>query len=169
VDPAQLTPAVRAVVRELDPVVPVFETMTLDAVRVRSTWDSRLFSSMFLIFGLVALFLASMGLYAVMSYSVTQRTHEIGVRVALGAQVRDVLTLVVGGGARLAGVGVGVGLALAFGVTRLLRGMLFGISASDPLSFVGIAALLTIVAVVASYLPARRAARVDPMAALRSE
>jgi putative ABC transport system permease protein len=121
------------------------------------------------LFALVALALAAVGVYGVMSYGVVQRTREIGIRMALGARQRDVLRLVVSGGARLAGAGIGIGIALAVGLSRVLRGMLYGVNAFDPLTYSGLALALALVAFVATWLPARRAARVDPNIALRAE
>lgn len=120
-------------------------------------------------FGLLALVLASIGMYGVISYSVAQRTQEIGVRMALGAQPRDISAMVLLQGARLAGLGVAIGLVAAFGVSRLIASFLFGVGAADPLTFGAVTILLMVVALLACYMPARRAARVDPMIALRYE
>ena len=130
----------------------------------------RRFSALLMvIFGLVALALASIGLYGMLSYSVAQRTPEIGVRVALGAQRRDVLTMVIKQALRLALLGVVAGLVTSLALAQLLRNLLFGVAATDPLTFAVVALVLLAVAVLASFVPARRAARVDPMVALRYE
>ena len=134
-----------------------------------SYWDKRLYGLMFASFAVIALLLAGIGVYGVTSYAVSQRTHEIGVRVALGAQLRDVLSLVVRRGVLLTVAGLAIGLVGAFAVTRVLSGVLFGVSATDPASYVGISLLLFAVGLAASYLPARRAARVHPAVALRYE
>jgi len=168
-DPTAVTAAVRREIRASDPALPVFEAATMNKVRETSYWQYGLFGWMFSVFGGIALFLAAIGVYGVIAYGVSQRTHEIGVRVALGARGRDVLRLVVGQGVALALVGVAVGVLGAFGVTRLIASILFDVSPSDPLSFAGVAVFLTAVAVVASYVPARRAMGVDPIVALRSE
>jgi putative ABC transport system permease protein len=168
-DPAQIIPSVRREIRAADPILPVFAVSTMESVREAGYWEFSLFGWMFSIFGGIALILAAVGVYGVISYGVSQRTHEIGVRMALGAHSSDVLRLVVRQGVLLAGTGVALGLIAAFGVTRAVTSMLYGVSPTDPLSFIGIAVFLTIVAGIASYIPARRAMAVDPMTALRYE
>ena len=139
-----------------------------DVVR-RSFWDRQLYGTMFSVFAIIALLLAAVGVYGVIAYAVTQRTREIGVRLALGAARRDVMRLVVGQGLGLALAGVGVGALGAVGITRVLASLLYGVGPLDPVSFVGMAVVLAGVALLASYLPARRATKVDPMVALRYE
>ena len=168
-NPEQVMSAVRAQIRASDPILPVFEVQTMQTRRDQGYWEFKLFSWMFGIFGAVALVLAAIGVYGVISYGVSQRTHEIGVRMALGARSGDVLRLIIRQGMTLTLAGVFLGLLGAFGVTRVIGSMLFGISPTDPVSFVGIAVFLTSVAVVASYVPARRAMGVDPVTALRYE
>jgi ABC-type antimicrobial peptide transport system permease subunit len=124
---------------------------------------------MFVIFGVVALFLASVGLYAVMSFSVIRRTREVGIRMALGAQARNVVQMIFGQGAVQLGVGMTVGLALAFGISQLLKVILFQVEPRDPVIFTGVAAVLVVVGLLACLIPARRATLVDPLVALRSD
>jgi putative ABC transport system permease protein len=121
------------------------------------------------VFSCAALLLAAVGIYGMVSYSVSQRTHEMGIRLAIGAERRDVFLLVLGQGARVALLGTAVGIAAALALTRLMSNLLFGVSATDPLTFAGVALLLTLTTLVTSYIPARRATRVDPMVALRHE
>jgi putative ABC transport system permease protein len=142
---------------------------TMERIVAVATAETRFYSWMLGVFALLALTLGAMGIYGVMSYSVAQRTHELGVRLALGAQSGDVLRLVVRQGMRLTLLGLVLGLAASLAVTRLLAGLLFGVSATDPLTFVSIAVLLALVALAACWIPARRATKVDPLVALRSE
>ena len=169
VEPASLTAAVRAQVAALDPTQPIFGIRTMEQIRDESVAAEKLNVMLLLLFAAVALVLALVGIYGVMSYAVTQRTHEIGIRLALGAQTNDVLRLVVGQGMLLTATGIGVGLALALGLTWLMKALLFGVSATDPLTFAGVAFLLAGVALLACWIPARRATKVDPMIALRCE
>ena len=168
-DPAQATGAVLNVMKQVDPLVAAYRVMSMEANVQRSFWQQALYGKMFGAFAAIALVLAAVGVYGVISYAVSQRTQEIGVRIALGAQRRDVLVLIVGHGALLGGLGIAIGLAGAVGVTRFLRALLYGVSPFDPASFVAVSIGLTTIALVASYLPARRAARVDPVEALRYE
>ncbi|MEK6323366.1 MAG: ABC transporter permease [Acidobacteriota bacterium] len=168
-DPLSLTSAVRNQVLSLDPEQPVYDVKSMDQLVTTSLAQRQLNMVLFVAFSAIALILASVGIYGVMSYSVTQRTHEIGIRMALGAGQRNVLGLVVRQGMTLALAGVGLGLAGAVAMTRLMSSLLFGVSATDPVTFVAIAALLTGVALAACLVPARRATRVDPMVALRYE
>ncbi|HVF91377.1 MAG TPA: FtsX-like permease family protein, partial [Blastocatellia bacterium] len=165
---ATLTPAMRQVVQELNPELPV-SFQTLEQV-FSSSLDSRRFSLViFIVFGAVALTLAVLGIYGVMSYAVSQRTQEIGIRIALGARSGDVFKLVVGHGLLLTFLGIGIGLVGAFLLTQLMSSFLYGVGTRDPLTFALIPLLLAAVALLASYVPARRATRVDPMIALRYE
>ncbi len=168
-DPAAFAPLLRRAVAEVDPALPLFEVQTMTQLAQLSYWDKRLFGMLFASFGIIALLLAAVGVFGVMSYAVSQRTHEIGVRVALGAQLRDVLSLVVRKGVVLTVTGLLIGLVGAFALTRVLAGVLFGVSPTDPMSYIGISFVLLTVGLVASYLPARRAAKVEPAVALRYE
>ena len=168
-DPALLATAVRSSIRESDPGLPIFGLRTMEDLRREGFWQFRLFGFMFGIFGAAALFLAGVGVYGVLSFSVSQRTQEMGVRIALGAKQSDVLGLVVRQGVTLAAIGVVVGLIGAFGITRVIASLLYNVTPTDPLSFGGVALFLALIAVVASYLPARRATNVDPIVALRNE
>ncbi len=169
VEPASLAPSVRSLVRALDKDQPVFDIKTMDDVVSISVADRRVSMLLLSVFAGAAMLLAAVGLYGVISYTVTQRTHEIGIRMALGAQTRDVFRMVVGQGVTMALVGVLVGVAGAFVLTRVMSNMLFGVSATDPLVFVGVSLLLVFVALLACCIPARRATKVDPMVALRYE
>ena len=168
-DPAAITSAIQRTVRTLDPSLPVYEVKTMDAW-LDTTVSPRRFNVMLLLaFGALALTLAAVGTYGVIAYSVSQRTKEIGIRMALGASRRDVLRMVVGGGLRLAVAGVLIGVALSLAAGRLISTLLFGVRPSDPLTFTAVAATLLATAVFAAWIPARRATRVDPMVALRYE
>jgi predicted permease len=168
-DPASLTPAVADIIRKVDASLPVTQVMTMEDL-LSSSVSPRRFSAVLIgIFAGLALLLAAVGIYGVMSYVVGRRTHEIGIRMALGAQPSDVRRLVVNRGVKLAVAGVAIGLAGAFALTRLLSSLLFGVSPADPLTFAGVALLLTGAAMLACYVPARRAMRVDPLVALRYE
>ena len=168
-DPAALSAAVREQIRLSDAALPVFQVSTMEDLRQRSFWQFRLFGIMFFLFGAIALVLASIGVYGVLSYSVSQRTQEIGVRVALGAARADVLRLIVGQGVKLAALGVVVGIAGAFAVTPAARSVLYNVTPTDPLSFGAVTLFLLLVALAASYIPARRAMAVDPLIAMRNE
>jgi putative ABC transport system permease protein len=160
---------VREAIRASDPNLPVFDVYTMEQLRRQGFWEYRFFGGMFTIFGGIALFLAAIGLYGVLSYSVSQRVREIGVRVALGARNGHVMRLVLQQGMILALIGIGFGLLFSFGATRVVGSILYDTSPTDPLSFAGISTLLAAIAALACYLPARRALEVDPLEALRGE
>ncbi|MBL8961492.1 MAG: FtsX-like permease family protein, partial [Gemmatimonadetes bacterium] len=167
--PEAAVPAVRSAVGEIDRDLPISRLFTMERVIRDRMFEGRVYGAMFAVFGIVALLLASIGLYGVMSYGVAQRTQELGVRMALGAHVRDVLGLVLAQGARLILLGVLIGVPAAVGLAQLLRGTLYGIRATDPLTFIAVPFLLGLVGLVATLVPARRATRVDPVEALRAE
>ena len=167
-DLPSLMSSVRREVLELDPYLPISTTTLVERLSL-PLLPARLTASLLAGFGLLALALAAIGIYGVMSYGVTQRTHEIGVRMALGAQKADVIKLIIGQGFTLTFLGVAFGLLAAIVLTRLMKSLLFGVNATDPLTFMLVALLLTAVALLACFLPARRAARVEPLKALRHE
>ena len=168
-DPAALAQAVKSRVWRVDGQIPVTRARTMIEVMAASVEERRFNMLLLGVFAAVAMLLAAVGIYGVMSYAVTQRTREIGVRIALGARPRDVIGMVVGRGLILTSIGAAAGVALSLALTRLMSGMLFGVGARDPLTFACVSLLLVVVALLACYLPARRAARVDPMVALRYE
>jgi ABC-type antimicrobial peptide transport system permease subunit len=149
--------------------MPLYDVRTMEESLRNGLWESRIYVALMSVFAVLALVIAAVGIYGVMAYSVAQRTQEIGIRMALGAARADVLRLVVGQALRLTLIGMGIGLAGAYAVTRLMASLLFGVSASDPPTFVGVTVILALSALVAAWLPAERATRVDPMVALRSE
>jgi putative ABC transport system permease protein len=153
----------------MDPEQPMAAIATMDQLLAGSLSRSRFTMLVLGVFAALALVLASVGIYGVIAYSVTQRTQEFGIRLALGASRRDVLRLVLGQGARLALLGISLGVIAALIITRLMATLLYGISASDPVTFTAVALLLAVVALAACYIPARRATRVDPIVALRYE
>jgi putative ABC transport system permease protein len=161
--------AVRAEVAAVDPDQPIFTAQTMDQMLEQQMWPYRVFGTLFATFAVIALVMSSVGLYAVMAYSVTQRTTEIGVRMALGAESRQVSWLILKRGLWQMGLGLSLGLAGAFGLSRVLRTLLVQVTPTDPVTFGTITAILTVVAVAACLIPARRATRVDPLVALRAE
>jgi len=161
--------AVRNAVRALDLNLPLYDVKTLTEHMRLALFPGRVAATVLGAFGLVALILSAIGIYGVTSYAVAQRTREIGIRMALGARLRDVLMLVVGNGVKLMAIGVGIGLAGAFLLTRALTSLLNGISPTDPVTFIFVSVLLVTVALLATYIPARRATKVDPLIALRYE
>jgi putative ABC transport system permease protein len=168
-DQVSAAAAVRQEMRQLDPQLPLYNVKTMDQVLYTATARPRFLTFLLVLFAGLAVLLAAIGIYGIMSYTVAQGTREIGIRVALGAQSRDLFQMVLGRGLRLTLIGIILGVAGAFGLTRLMSNLLFGVSATDPLTFMGVAVLLVIVALLASYIPARRATKVDPLVALRYE
>ncbi|HWF89357.1 MAG TPA: ABC transporter permease [Pyrinomonadaceae bacterium] len=169
VDPESLAGPVREIVNEIDKSVPVSDVKTMDHVVSASITQPRFNLFLLGVFGAVAMILSAAGIYGVTAYGVTQRTHELGIRIALGAQVGDVLKMILGQGMAVIGVGLVLGLGAAFGLMRLLRSLLFGVGENDPLTFVAITLVLVLVALIACYIPARRATKVDPLVALRAD
>ena len=167
--PMALTQRVRDVVSSLNPDIPLYWVQNLADATAQSLWFVRVFGTMFMIFGFVALFLASVGLYAVMSFSVVRRTREVGIRMALGAQGRNVVAMIFGQGLVQLAVGMTVGLAFALGISQLLKIILFQVQPRDPVIFGGVAAVLVAVGILACLIPAKRATLVDPLVALRSD
>src|SRR5258708_2080271 len=168
-EPEQMSRSVRAVIAALDPGIPIFDVKTLEEHVGVSLYLQRMAATLLSIFGLLALSLAAIGLYGVMAYSVSQRTRELGIRISVGAERRDIFKLILGQGLVITVVGLLAGLVAAFAVTRLTARLLYGISATDPVTFIVIALLLLCVTLLACYFPARRATKVDPMTALRFE
>jgi putative ABC transport system permease protein len=160
---------IRAIVRQLDPALVVAGIKTMDTVVAESVAQRRVTMLLLSVFAAAALLLAAVGIYGVIAYGVTQRTQEIGIRMALGAQQGDVLRMVVRQGALLVSIGIAAGAVGAFVVARLMTGLLYQVAPSDPLTFVAVSGVLGFIAIVASYIPGRRATRVDPVIALRAE
>lgn len=168
-DPAAITASVREEVRRIDSGIPLFNVRSMAEVKRLGSWQYGLFGWLFSTFGAVALLLAATGVYGLLAYAVSQRTQEIGVRVALGAARRDVVNLIVGQGLRLGVVGIAIGLLASFGVTRVVASILYNVTPTDPVTFIGASLFLLAIAALASYVPTRRATAVDPLIALRSE
>jgi predicted permease len=169
VDPRTVLPTVRREVQALDPNLPLIAVSPISEVLDQVLWAPRMGAALLVVFGLLALVLAAVGIYGVLAYSVSQRTHEIGLRMALGAQRGDVLKMIVRQGMTLTLIGVVIGLVAAFLVTRFMESLLYGVAATDPVTFMGVSLVLAAVALLATFIPARRATRVDPMIALRHE
>jgi putative ABC transport system permease protein len=168
-DPLAFGPLVREAIWRVDRDQPVWKIRSMESLVDGTLGSKRVLLGLVAAFASVAVLLAGVGIYGVMSFAVTQRTHEVGVRMALGARGSEVLRLIVGQGLRLTGISLVIGLVASLGATRLLASQLFGVSPSDPLTFAAVPVLLAVVAVVACYLPARRASRLDPLVALRRE
>ena len=169
VDPASLTGAVRQAIWSVNPDQPITDVATMDDILDQEVFQRRVQTTLLGFFAALALVLSAVGTYGLVAYSVAQRTHELGVRMALGAERMDILRLVLVQGLKLTLIGVGIGITGAFGLTRFLSSLLYGVKPSDPLTFTAVLLVLTVAALLASYLPARRATKVDPMVALRYE
>jgi putative ABC transport system permease protein len=168
-EPTTLAPAVRRVIAQVDPEQPVSGLRTMDEIVDLNVADRQQQMTLLGAFAGLALLLASIGLYGVLSYSVTQRSREIGLRMALGASAASVIRMIVGRGLALTGIGLVIGLVTALAATRAMKNLLYGVAATDPLTFSAVAALLGIIALIACWAPARRASRVDPITVLREE
>ncbi len=168
-DPLSLVDAIKNEVHAVNANVPIYEVASLESQLARHIAPRRFNTWLLGLFAAVALLLAVIGLYGVLAYSVSQRSHEIGIRMALGAQAADVLKLVVKQGMKLALIGIAIGLVASFALTRLMASLLYGVSSTDPLTFILILLLITTAALVACWIPARRAVKTDPMVALRCE
>lgn len=168
-DPATMAQSVREAIRSVDPELPLAKVATLSALVDDSMAQPRFSMLLVASFGALAILLASIGLYGVISYSVAQRTREIGIRMALGAGRHEVFRMILGQGTKLAGLGIAIGVVAAFGAARMMTSFLYGVEADDPFTFAGVPLFLLAIALLACYIPARRAMRVDPMTALRDE
>ena len=167
--PLTITPEVRRAVRTVDADLPIYSVLSMQGAIKRGTWFYKVFGTLFIVFGAAALFMASVGLYGVLSFSVSRRTQEMGIRMALGATARDVIKLVLRQGLVQLGVGLAIGLAMAFGLSNIVAFIMFDVQPRDPMVFGSIVVVITLVGLLASFVPARRATRVDPMEALRYE
>jgi putative ABC transport system permease protein len=168
-DPAQLAPSVRSAIAAIDPNLPLYNVKPFDKVIIESIVGMAYVATIMAVLGIIALVLASVGVYGVMSYVVSERTHEIGIRMSLGAGARDILSLVLRKGLVLTALGLVLGFPVAILMARALSGLFFGVEPTDPVALFGVPLLLAAVAALACYLPARRASRVDPLSALRYE
>jgi len=168
-EPGALTPTIRRIIASIDPDQPVSELRTMDEIVDLNVADRQQQMTLLGAFAALALILASIGLYGVLSYAVTQRSREIGLRMALGASASSVIRMIVGRGLALTGIGLAIGLVSAWAATRAMKNLLYGVAATDPLTFGSVAALLALIALIACYAPARRASRVDPIVVLREE
>jgi ABC-type antimicrobial peptide transport system permease subunit len=168
-DPLALAGPVRRIIREMDPALPMAGVRTLDQI-VGQTIARQKFAALLLAgFSLAALLLASVGIYGVLAYAVSERTREVGIRLAVGADPARIVTLILGSGARMAGAGTAIGVFGALALSYLLKTLLFGVSTRDPLTFVAVPLILMTIALLAAWLPARRASKIDPMQALRTQ
>jgi putative ABC transport system permease protein len=167
--PTQIVKSVQGVIKRLDPIQPIYNVKTMRAVLADSVADRRLYLRLLAAFAAVALLLAMAGIYGVISYAVTQRTREFGIRLALGSEAMHIRRMVVWQGARLALIGLAIGIPGALLLTNLIASVLYGVERSDPATYLAVALILAAVSLVASYFPARRAVRVDPIIAMRAE